>query len=55
MAGRPQIDPKKKQAATETVVVRLTPAQAEKLRRLAAKKDTSVSSVVREAVEKVSA
>lgn len=55
MANRPQLDPKRKQAASEQVVVRLLPAQAEKLRRTAAKRGTSVSELMREAVEKVTA
>ena len=55
MANRPQLDPKRKQTASEQVVVRLLPHQAEKLRRAAAKRGTSVSELVREAVEQVSA
>lgn len=55
MANRPQLDPKRKQAASEQVVVRLLPAQAEKLRRTAAKRGTSVSELMREAVERVTA
>lgn len=51
MAGKPQIDPTGKQAATVLVAVRMTPTQAAKVQRLADRRKVTMSQVVREAVE----
>jgi len=51
MANRPQIDPKRKQAATVQVMVRMTPTQAAKVQRMAQRRGVTVSQVMREAVE----
>jgi hypothetical protein len=51
MAGKPQIDPAGKQAATVLVAVRMTPTQAAKVQRLADRRKVTMSQVVREAVE----
>lgn len=53
MANRPQIDPERKQAASVQVMVRMTPDQAAKVRKLAKKRGETVSQVVRDAVEQV--
>lgn len=53
MANRPQIDPKREQAATVQVMVRMTPTQAAKVKRIAQRRGVTVSHVMREAVEQV--
>lgn len=50
MANRPQIDPKRKQAATEMLRVRVTPNEAAKLRKVAKQQDKTVSQVLRAAI-----
>lgn len=53
MANRPQIDPKREQAASVQFVVRMTPSQAAKVKRAAERRGVPVSHVIREAVEQV--
>ena len=50
MANRPQIDPKRQQAATEMLRVRVTPTEAAKLRKVAKQQDKTVSQVLRAAI-----
>jgi len=51
MAGKPQIDPQQKQAATVQVMVRMTPRQAAQVQRMAKQRGETVSAIMREAVE----
>ena len=55
MGNRPHIDPKRKQAATEMLRVRVTPSEADKLRKVAAKQDKTMSEVLREAIQQTGA
>ena len=47
MANRPQIDPERKESASIQVVVRLLPSQANRLRRLAERQQTTMSKLLR--------
>lgn len=51
MANRPQIDPERKQAATFSVMVRMTPKQSEQLKNFAAKRKETVSRTIRFLIE----
>jgi hypothetical protein len=51
MANRPRIDPKRQAAASVTLQVRVTPGEAEKLRKVAAKQERNVSDLLRDAIQ----
>ena len=55
MANRPRIDPKRQAAASVTLQVRVTPSEADKLRKVAAKQDRNVSDLLREAIQQTGA
>lgn len=55
MAAPRTIDPKGKASGTVLVGCRVTKAQAERLRKIAATQDRNVSEVLREAIEQVTA